>query len=189
MTAARCGRGPQAHRVRARSLLRAPNCHLAPQEKRGLQVRRGHLNPPANRACQDRRGYRDWRDHPARRGCPAFPAPQGRAGPAGPVSLPDVYVARGAPDKVLVSAGGGPVELVRLMVAPGSYLMTAKLVAEGADSEEPFTGTVTLSTGDVAGFGHGTRIQADLELPLVAAGAARRGDVRPADRDHAQRRS
>ena len=102
---------------------------------------------------------------------PGLPGAPGPAGPAGPVSLPDVYVARGAPDKVLVSAGGGPVELVRLMVAPGSYLMTAKLVAEGADSEEPFTGTVTLSTGDVAGFGHGNsnpkQISNFLWWPLV----------------------
>lgn len=80
-------------------------------------------------------------------------------------------MARGAPDKVIISTGGDLVELARLMVAPGSYLVTAKLVAEGADSEEPFTGTVTLSTGDVAGFGHGNsnpkQISNFLWWPLV----------------------
>ena len=56
---------------------------------------------------------------------------------------------------MLIWTGQGSVELIRLSVAPGSYLLTAKLGAEGADSEEPFAGTVTLSTGDVARFGHG----------------------------------
>lgn len=107
-------------------------------------------------------------------GMPGPPGPVGPAGPEGPAGLPGLPGQPGAPgppgpsrqgvlsDVYVVRPNGsvgvlpvGDFELARLVVPPGSYLITAKLVVSGADDEKRFAGKVFLSTGDRANFAHG----------------------------------